>query len=298
MEKERYESGKARKVTLVGLLANVVLTAFKFFAGIVGKSSAMIADAVHSLSDILTDLVVLVGVAFTSKPADTCHNYGHGKYETIATVIISAALTVVGYHILKNGIIKILFIYNGGIMEKPGTIALVAAIFSITAKEILYRYTIKAGKKINSSALIANAWHHRSDAFSSIATMLGIGGAIALGHKWTVLDPIASIVVGIFIFKVAYDIIIPSFNELVEKSLPPQEREKVETVLRENRDIREYHKLRTRKVGNKAVIECHILLDEHLNIKEAHDIAETVEEDIKKLFRENSIITIHIEPYI
>lgn len=298
MNKEMIRSEKAKKVTLIGFFINALLTGFKFVAGIMGNSSAMIADAVHSLSDFLTDIVVLISVKLTSKPADYCHNYGHGKYETIATLIISTLLALVGFQILKAGIFKVIFVVQGGILPKPGIIALLAAFVSAFTKEILYRYTLAAGKKIDSPVVMANAWHHRSDAFSSLATLLGIGGAIGLGEKWTVLDPLTSIVVSVFIFKVAYDIIMPSLGELVEKSLPPGEREKVEQILKNNTDILNYHHLRTRRVGNKAVIECHIMIDETLNIKEAHDIAEKVEEDVKTAFKDNTLITIHIEPYI
>lgn len=297
MEKELIRSKEARKVTLVGFFINALLTTFKLVAGIFGKSGAMVADAVHSLSDFLTDIVVLIGFKLTSKPEDECHNYGHDKYETLATVIISVALAFVGYQILKSGIINVLLVINGGILPKPGSIALIAAIISIISKELLYRYTVIAGKKINSPSVIANAWHHRSDAFSSIGTMIGIGGAIILGQRWTILDPIASIIVSLFIFKVAYDIFIPSINELVEKSLSNEVRERIEEAFNELQDVKDYHKLRMRRVGTKAVIESHVLVDENLNIKDAHDIAGKVETRIKGLVGENSIVTIHIEPY-
>lgn len=298
MEKELIRSKEARKITLIGFFVNAILTVFKLFAGIIGNSGAMVADAVHSLSDFLTDIVVLIGFKFTSKPEDKCHNYGHGKYETIATVVISVILAFVGYQILKSGIINILLVIKGGTFQTPGIIALIAALISIVSKELLYRYTIIAGKKINSSAIIANAWHHRSDAFSSIGTMLGIGSAIVLGDKWIILDPIASIIVSLFIFKVSYDILIPSLNELAEKSLSQEERKKVEGILKEAHSVLDYHKLRMRRVGNKVVIEAHILVDEHLNIKDAHNIAVEVENRIKSSFSSDSIITIHIEPYI
>lgn len=297
MEKELIRSKEARRVTLVGFFINALLTALKLTTGILGRSNAMIADAVHSLSDFLTDIVVLIGFKLTAKPEDECHNYGHDKYETLATVTISLALAFVGYQILKSGIISILLVIRGEFLPKPGFIALIAAIISIISKELLYRYTVIAGKKINSSSVIANAWHHRSDALSSVGTMIGIGGAILLGDQWTILDPIASIVVSFFIFKVAYDIFIPSINELVEKSLSNEMREKIEEAFHELQDVKDYHKLRMRKVGTKTVIESHILVDENLNIKEAHDIAGQVEGKIKELVGENSIITIHIEPY-
>lgn len=297
MEKELIRSKEARRVTLVGFFINALLTVFKLAAGILGKSNAMIADAVHSLSDFLTDIVVLIGFKLTAKPEDECHNYGHDKYETLATVTISMTLVFVGYKILKSGITSVLLVMKGGILPKPGLVALFAAIISIISKELLYRYTVIAGQKINSSSVIANAWHHRSDAFSSVGTMLGIGGAIILGQQWTILDPIASIIVSLFIFKVAYNIFIPSINELVEKSLGNEVREKIEEIFHELKDVRDYHKLRMRKVGTKTVIESHILVDESLNIKDAHDIAGKVELKLKELVGENSIITIHIEPY-
>lgn len=298
MEKELIRSKKARKVTLVGFFINTIMTIFKLIAGIIGNSSAMIADAVHSLSDFLTDIVVLIGFKFTSKPEDECHNYGHGKFETLATVIISVALTIVGYKILKSGILNVLMVIKGESLPKPGIIALVAAFISIIFKEWLYRYTINKGKKINSPSVIANAWHHRSDAFSSIGTMLGIGGAIILGQRWTILDPIASIIVSFFIFKVSYDIFIPSINELVEKSLSNEERVQIESLFKEFDSIKGYHKLRMRKVGTKTVIECHILVDEVLNIKEAHDIASEIESNIKNILGDSSFVTIHIEPFL
>ncbi len=297
MEKELLRSKKARKITLVGFFVNALLSILKLIAGIVGNSGAMIADAIHSLSDFLTDIVVLVGLKISSKSEDNCHNYGHGKYETIATVIISIFLTVAGYQILKSGIKNILLVINGGTFQTPKTIALIAAIVSIVSKELLYRYTTIAGKKINSPAIIANAWHHRSDAFSSIGTMIGIGSAILLGDKWIILDPIASVIVSIFIFKVAFHILIPSLNELAEKSLSEEERKKVESILKNTPSVKDYHKLRMRSVGNKVVIEVHILVDKDLNIKDAHDIAAKVESKIKNLFNPTSIITIHIEPY-
>lgn len=267
-------------------------------AGVIGKSTAMIADGVHSLSDFLTDIVVLIGFKFTSKPEDDCHNYGHGKYETLATMIISFILAVAGYQILKVGMINIIKVINGEIIQRPSIIALVVAIISIITKESLYRYTLKVGKRIDSSSITANAWHHRTDAFSSIGTMIGIAGAIVLGEKWAILDPIAAIIVSLFIFKVAYEVLIPSLNELVEKSLSNDERLKVESILKDCPDIMAFHQLRMRKVGPKIVIECHILVDKALNIKEAHDISTEVEMKITSLFKGPLIVTIHIEPFL
>lgn len=298
MNKELIRSKQARKVTLIGFFVNAVLTIFKLIAGIIGKSGAMIADAVHSLSDFLTDIVVLVGFKFTSKPEDECHNYGHDKYETLATVIISVTLAIVGYQILKSGITNVLTVIRGGNLAKPRLIALIAAIISVVFKELLYRYTLAAGEEINSPAVIANAWHHRSDVFSSIGTMIGIGGSIILGQKWTILDPIASIIVSLFIFKVSFDIFLPSINELLEKSLDDEERNQIIKIFDKSHGVEDYHQLRMRRVGTKAVIEAHILVNENLNIKDAHNIAIDIEKKIRNFAGQDSIVTIHIEPYM
>lgn len=297
MNEELLRGKVARKVTLVGFFVNAFLAVFKIAAGTIGKSGAMFADGIHSLSDFLTDLVVLVGIRFTEQPEDDCHNYGHGKYETLATLIISVFLFVVGFEILKSGIRNISLIINGGVIETPKIIALSAAILSIVMKEILYRYTLKAGKKIESSSVIANAWHHRSDSFSSIGTLFGIGGAIVLGEKWVVLDPIASVIVSIFIFKVAFEILKPAVDELLEISLGDEEKSDIVKIIVKEKDVIEYHKIRTRKIGNKAIIEFHILVDENMNVKIAHEVSTRIEKNLKERFGDDSIITVHIEPY-
>lgn len=296
MQKELYRGQEARKITLIGFWLNAVLTVFKLLAGIIGKSGAMIADSVHSLSDFLTDIVVLIGFKLTEKPEDACHNYGHDKYETLATVIISIFLGIVGFEILKSGIVNIITAIKGLTLPKPGAIALIAAIASIVVKELLYRYTIAVGNKINSSAVKANAWHHRSDAFSSIGTLIGIGGAIVLGEKWTILDPIASVIVSIFIFKVAVEIFIPAVNELMESSLSKEEIEHIQNIIIGNNRVLNFHNLRTRRIGTKAAIEFHILLDSNVDLRSAHDVATEIEKELKTSFNEESIITIHVEP--
>ena len=297
MKEELLRGKTARKVTLVGFGVNAVLAVFKIIAGMIGKSSAMFADGIHSLSDFLTDIVVLVGIKFTEQPEDECHNYGHGKYETLATLIISVFLFVVGVEILKSGIKNILLVANGGTIGKPKIIALIAAILSILMKELLYRYTLREGKKIGSPSVIANAWHHRSDAYSSIGTLFGIGGAIILGDKWSVLDPIASVIVSVFIFKVAFEILKPAVDELLEVSLSEEEKEDIIKMIYKEKKVIEHHKIRTRRIGNKAIIEFHILVEEDLNIKEAHEISTRIENNLRERFGYSSIITIHIEPY-
>ena len=298
MKEELLRGKVARKATLIGFFVNALLAVFKIAAGTIGKSGAMFADGIHSLSDFLTDLVVLVGIKFTEQPEDDCHNYGHGKYETLATLIISVFLFVVGFEILKSGIRNISLIINDGVIESPKVIALLAAVLSIVMKEILYRYTLKVGKKIESPAVIANAWHHRSDSFSSMGTLFGIGGAIVLGEKWVILDPIASVIVSVFIFKVAFEILKPAVDELLEISLNDEEKKDIVEIIVKEKEVIEYHKIRTRKIGNKAIIEFHILVDENMNIKIAHEVSNRIEKNLNERFGNDSIITVHIEPYV
>jgi cation diffusion facilitator family transporter len=297
MNKDLLRGNEVKKVTFAGILVNIILTIFKIYAGIVGKSQAIFADGIHSLSDFLTDIVVIVGFKYSEKKADADHNYGHGKYETLATVVISIFLFVVGFGLLKNGINNIHLIIDGESLEKPSIIALFAAFFSIVFKEAIYRYTIVVGKKINSQAVIANAWHHRSDALSSVGTLIGISFAFFLGKKWIVFDPLASVIVSFFIFKVATDILFPAINELLEKSISEDDKKIFDDILDNNQDIKGYHKLRSRKVGNNIIVEFHIFVDENMNIKKAHQISHLIEKSIKNKFGKETIVTIHIEPY-
>lgn len=288
----------ANKITFIGSIQNLILTILKLFAGVFGKSGAMIADGIHSLSDFITDFIVIISFFFSKKPADENHNYGHGRIETLATVFISFALTYAGIMIFKSGAFKIFSIIKGAEIESPHWIAFWAAVISIIIKEILYRQTISVGKKINSQAIIANAWHHRADALSSIGAMIGIGGAIILGKKWIILDPLASVVVSIFIIKVGIEIFFTTINELLECSLDKEELEKIIKVLEEEDEIKDYHKIKTRKIGNQSAIEFHILLDKNLNLIEAHSIADRVEKKLHDIFGEKAHISIHVEPYV
>ena len=289
-EKEIY------KVTIIGSIVNFIMVLLKFIAAVAGKSSAMLADAVHSLSDFITDIFVIVFVRLSSKPADSSHDYGHGKYETLATVIIGIALLVVGAIILAGSIESIINYFNGIMPEKPGWIAFTVAILSIVSKEILYRYTVIKGRQVKSDAVIANAWHHRSDALSSIGTTIGIGGAIFFGEKWRVLDPIAAAVVSLFIFKVAVELIKPGFDELLEKSLPKDIEDRIIKAALSVDGVSQPHNLRTRKIGNKYAIDLHIRLDCDLTLREAHDIATEVENRIRAELCNDTYVNIHVEP--
>lgn len=297
MDKNLLRSQAAKKITLRGFYANAVLTFLKLAAGILGRSQAMVADGVHSLSDFLTDIVVLVGFKLTEKPEDDDHPYGHGKFETVATVGIAVMLFVAGVSIFRSGFQTMLGIFRGEMLSKPGIIAVLAALISIVVKEILFRQTLKVAAEIDSSAVKANAWHHRSDVYSSLGTFVGVGAAAAFGNKWVILDPVASMIVSLFIFKVAFDIFIPSVNELLEAALPQDEMDYIEKVLIDSPDVLAYHEIRARRLSNRVVIEFHMMVEPEMNITEAHDIATQMEKQLYNHFGRDSIITIHIEPY-
>ncbi len=284
------------KVTLIGGAVNVILLAFKFLAGLLGHSSAMIADALHSLSDFVTDIVVLVFVKISHKPQDKSHDYGHGKYETLALTIIGIALMAVALGIIVKGAVKIAAWAQGEVLEAPGLLAFWAAIVSIVLKEAVYRYSIIKAKRLNSKALEANAWHHRSDALSSIGTAVGIGGAIFFGQKWTILDPIASVVVGAFILKVAFDLLKNGIGDLMEQSLPEQVEDEIVKLVAGVPGVTEPHDLRTRRIGNHYAIELHILMDGSITLKEAHDKASEVEDVLRKRYGEETHVAVHVEP--
>lgn len=284
------------KVTIWGSIVNFVLLVLKFLAGIIGHSSAMVADAVHSLSDFITDVVVIVFVRIAGKPQDESHDYGHGKYETLATAIIGVVLLFVGVGILINSLKSIVAVWNGVVIEAPSILAFVAAAVSIITKEILYQYTVYKGKKFNSKAVIANAWHHRSDAFSSIGTLIGIGGAIFLDEKWRVLDPVAAFVVSLFIMKVSVELVKPCLDELLEKSLPQEMEDRILEIIISHPEVSSPHHLRTRYIGNNIAIEVHIRMDGSMALKDAHEITKRIEASLKEEFGQETHIGIHMEP--
>ena len=284
------------KVTLLGGVGNLVLLSFKFVAGIVAGSSAMVADAVHSLSDFLTDLIVLVFVRIGAKPQDESHDYGHGKFETLATLFVALGLVGAAIGIIVSGSIKIARWLQGETLEKPGLLALWAALLSIVVKEIIFRITMAKGKALDSPAVIANAWHHRSDALSSVGAAIGIGGAILLGQRWAVLDPLASIVVGGMLVKVAWDLLKVSTGELTDSSLSAETEREIEDIIRGFPQVSEPHNLRTRRIGNRIAIEAHVRLDGAMSLNEAHDIVSAIEDRIRERFGHGTIVTIHMEP--
>ncbi|MCR4659800.1 MAG: cation diffusion facilitator family transporter [Bacteroidales bacterium] len=284
------------KVTLVGSAANVLLTVFKFVAGIVGHSAAMTADAVHSLSDLLTDAVVLMFVRIGAKPEDCGHDYGHGKYETLATTIIGIALAVVAIGIGWRSGTAIWKWWHGADLPAPGMLALWAALVSVVLKELVYRYTVRRGRRLQSPAMEANAWHHRSDALSSLGTLLGIGGAILLGNRWTVLDPLAGLIVSFFILHVAWKLLKQGLDELMEASLPDDVEKEILSIVTSFPDVRDPHHLRTRRIGSRYAIELHIRMDGAMPLAESHARTCEIEQALKSRFGESTHITLHVEP--
>lgn len=284
------------QVTWAGSFVNFLLVVFKFIAGILGHSAAMIADAVHSLSDFATDIVVLIFTRISNKPQDKNHDYGHGKYETLATAIIGIVLFAVGAGICWNGLRAIQTVWQGGRLPVPGMLAFAGAIISIVSKELIYRYAIHVGRKINSNAVIANAWHHRSDAFSSIGTAMGIGGAIALGESWSVLDPMAAVIVSFFIMKVSVQLLKPCVDELTEKSLPDEIEKEICLIAENTPGVSAIHNLRTRRIGNHYAIEMHVRMDGHLTLYEAHAKASVIENKLKEKYGNETHVGIHVEP--
>lgn len=292
MEREK----QIYKVTLMGSVGNLALLIFKLIAGVVGHSSAMIADAVHSLSDFVTDIVVLIFVRISVKPQDASHDYGHGKFETIATFLVGLALMMAAVGIIVPGVQKLILWWNGADLAAPGWIALWAALVSIAVKELLYQMTVRKGKALNSQLMVANAWHHRSDALSSVGAAIGIGGAIWLGQRWTMLDPLASVVVGLMLIKVVWDLLKTSMNELAEGSLSEETEQEIMEIITAVPGIQQPHNLRTRRIGNHIAIEAHIRMDGNLSLNEAHEQATAVERKLKERFGDKTYVSIHMEP--
>lgn len=287
-----------RNITIWGAVLNLTLTAGKIAAGILGRSAAMVADGIHSLSDLLSDFVVLAFTRISSKGKDRDHSFGHGKYETLATLIVSVILVSVGANMMSSGVKAIVAVFNGEILPKPGSIALIAAIVSIAIKEILYHATIRVGKKTGSTVVIANAWHHRSDALSSIGSLIGIGGAILLGDKWTMLDPLASCIISIAIITVAVKMAMPSLAELLETSLPEEIVKEIETTTASVKGVNNVHELKTRRNGMSFIIDAHIVVDPDISVVEAHDIATAVEDALRTRYGQETQLSIHVEPDI
>lgn len=292
----RTRERQITRVTLIGSIVNLLLTAIKIIAGVVGKSGAMIADGIHSLSDLASDIVVLIFVPIAGKAKDKDHQYGHGKFETLATLVVSLILMVVAIRLVASSTKSIISALSGNILPKPGYIALAAAIISIVSKEILYQYTALVARRTDSSVCKANAWHHRSDALSSIGSLLGIGGAVILGNKWTILDPVAAVIIGLMILFVAIKMAKAPIEELMEKSLDEETEREITDIILATEGVQNMHNLKTRRNGQSKIIDCHIRVKRTISIVEAHDIATNVEKNLKQKFGNETQTSIHIEP--
>ena len=275
-------------ITNVGIVVNIILTVLKVLVGIFGHSMALIADGIHSFSDMITDVVVLVGVHFGSKEADSKHPYGHGKIETFATTIIALILAIVGLGMIYGAASNI-----AEPQAAPSFITLIIAFISIIAKEALYHATKRYARRTHSSSLHANAWHHRSDAFSSVAVVIGIG-AVLLGFEYG--DHLAAMAVGLMIALAGWRILVDCIQEFTEGAVDQETIEKIEEIINTNDNIRQWHKLRTRLVGREVFLDFHILVDPELNVADAHRIADNLENSLHNQMARPVNITVHIEP--
>lgn len=281
-----------KRVSVVTVLGNVFLTVFKLFAGVVGRSGAMVSDAIHSLSDVFTTLIAYLGVRLSQKPADKEHPYGHERFECVASLVLGLILLFTGLGIGKAGLETILA-GNYAALTPPGAIALVAAIVSIAAKEAMFWYTRYYAKLLNSPAFMADAWHHRSDAFSSIGSLIGVGGAM-LG--WPVLDSLASVVICLFILKVAYDILKDALSKMLDTSRGEEYDDRLRDYVLAQPDVLGVALLQSRTFGNRVYIDLVIQVDGELKLRDAHAVAERVHANVERDFPDIKHIMIHVDP--
>ena len=285
-----------RRCTLVGMTSDVCLSALKIVTGIIGHSSAILADGIHSISDTVTDALVYAMVRLSGKGVDERYRYGRGKYETLAAFLISIILVVVALGLMLEGVKDVWAAIQGETLERPHNIALIVGIIAVVVKESLYHYTRLKGRKTGSSALKAYAWHHRADALSTAATLLGVGGAMFLGERWRVLDPIAAVAVSVLILVLAYRLGRPAVEELLEVSLPKEEQDKIADIVTNTAGVKAFHNLRTRRNGNLRVVDIHVKVDGDLSVTSSHDITREIEQRLSEALGE-VMTNIHVEPY-
>lgn len=293
-----YRTRQIQSVTFWGAACNLALSALKLTAGLVGRSSAMVADAVHSFSDLVSDVIVLVFARISGKGKDKGHDYGHGKFETLATTVVSLLLLVVAARMIALSVGQIRSALAGAPPSAPGVIALVAAVVSIAVKEILYQWTARVGRRLSSSVMVANAWHHRSDALSSIGSLIGIGAAILLGGKWTILDPLVGLVISVVIIVVAVKMSIPALAELTDASLPDDVEQKITEIIDSVPGVSDVHELKTRRCGHYSIAEVHMVVRPDMTILEAHDLTVEAERRLHAAFGDDMQVTIHVEPSV
>lgn len=282
----------AMRISRVSILVNVFLSAIKLVAGVIAHSSAMISDAVHSLSDVLSTFVVMVGIQIASKDSDEEHPYGHERFECVASIVLAVMLALTAAGIGYSGIQAI----RGGVegLKVPGMLALIAAIVSIIVKELMFWYTKAGADKIKSGALMADAWHHRTDAMSSVGSLLGIAAA---RFGFPIFDPIASVVICLFVFKAAYDIFKDAIDKMVDASVDEEEVEQIRTVISNQEGVMAVDDIRTRIFGSRYYVDVEIAADGNLSLKEAHDIAQKVHDSIENSFPEIKHVMVHVNPY-
>ena len=285
-----------KRCTLVGMTSDVCLSALKIATGIIGHSSAILADGIHSIGDTVTDALVYAMVRLSGKGVDDRYRYGRGKYETLAAFLISVILMVVALGLMVDGVKDVWAAWHGDTLERPHNIALIVGIIAVVAKEGLYHYTRIKGRQTGSTALKAYAWHHRADALSTAATLLGVAGAMFLRESWRVLDPLAAIAVSVLILVLAYRMGRPAVEELLEVSLPQEEQEKITAIVNGTPGVKAFHNLRTRRNGSLRVVDIHIKVDGDLSVNESHDITRTIEHGLSEALGE-VMTNIHVEPY-
>lgn len=281
-----------RRVTLIGLAINLALSALKLAAGIVGNSQAVVADAIHSLSDTVTDVAVLVGVKFWSRPPDEDHPHGHQRIEFLVTIFIGLLLASVGLGLVYNALATL----HQPPRSPPGAVAFLAAALSIFIKELLYRWTVSVGREIRSTALIANAWHHRSDALSSVPAALAVAGA-ALLPGLAILDHLGAIVVSVFILQAAWKIVRPSVEQLIDQGAPEEILLGIEQLACATPGVQEVHAIRTRHIGSGIEVDLHVLVDPRLTVEEGHEISEEVKRRLIDYVSDVVDVVVHLEPY-
>lgn len=292
----QQRNSEEKRCTLVGMTSDVCLSALKIVTGIIGHSSAILADGIHSISDTVTDALVYAMVRLSGKGVDEHYRYGRGKFETLAAFLISILLVVVALGLMTEGLKDVWAALQGETLERPHNVALVVGIIAVVVKEGLYHYTRLKGRKTGSNALKAYAWHHRADALSTAATLLGVAGAMFLGERWRVLDPIAAIAVSVVILVLAYRLGRPAVEELLEVSLPNEEQEKIANIVINTSGVKAFHNLRTRRNGNLRVVDLHIKVDGDLSVAQSHDITREIEQRLSQELGE-VMTNIHVEPY-
>ncbi|MDH3257536.1 MAG: cation diffusion facilitator family transporter [Nitrospinota bacterium] len=276
------------RIIAIGALANLLLAALKIAGGIFGKSTAMLADGIHSLSDLLTDVVVLFTHKIGQMPADENHPYGHGRAETIGATLVGAVIIVAGLGLAYES----WSIINTGVFRTPLIPAALAAVLSIVINEVLFRYTRTVGEETNSPSLVANAWHHRSDAISSVAALVGIGGAMS---GYPIMDPIAAIIVSVMIAKVGYNIAFKGLSDLMDTALSEEETRRIETMINGLPGVIQTHNLRTRRIGGDTLVDVHILVDHEASVTEGHHIAEGVRRELIRTMDNVQDVLVHVD---